>query len=85
MANVFFDVLDTLLTMEGVPRAREAFLMLKEKGHDLYLSSSGGVGYVAEAADLLGVVDLVESILPRKVPLSFCPTAYMTITLITRY
>ena len=85
--NVFFDVQGTLLTIEEVPRprAREAFLMLKEKGHDLYLWSSGGAGYAATAADLLGVVDLVESILPWKVPLSFYPIACVTITLITRY
>jgi predicted mannosyl-3-phosphoglycerate phosphatase (HAD superfamily) len=45
--NVFFDVQGTLLTMEEVPRAREAFLMLKEKGHAVYLWSSGGAGYAA--------------------------------------
>jgi hypothetical protein len=44
--NVFFDVLGTLRTMEVPrPRAREAFLRLKEEGHDLYLWSSGGAGY----------------------------------------
>ena len=59
--NVFFDVQGTLLSMEEVPRprAREAFLMLKDSGHDLYLWSSGGAGYAATAADLLGVADLV--------------------------
>lgn len=35
--------------------AREAFLMLKEKGHDLYLWSSDGAGYTATAAELLGL------------------------------
>jgi hypothetical protein len=37
--NVFFDVLGTLLSEEEVPRprAREAFLALKEEGHALYL------------------------------------------------
>jgi hypothetical protein len=45
--NVFFDVQGTLMTMEEVPRAREAFLMLKEKVHDLYVWSSGGAGYAA--------------------------------------
>ena len=44
MANVFFDVQGTLLTMEEVPRPRahEAFLMLMGNSHDLYLWSSGG-------------------------------------------
>jgi hypothetical protein len=44
--NVFFDVLNTLLTEDEVPRPRprEAFLILKKKGHDLYLWSSGGAG-----------------------------------------
>ena len=53
--NVFFDVLGTLLTEEDPrPRAREAFLRLKEESHDLYLWSSGGLGYAAGAAELLG-------------------------------
>ncbi len=66
--NVFFDVLGTLLTEEEVPRprAREAFLVLKEKGHDLYLWSSGGAGYAAEAAELLGVPDLVEGYFDKR-------------------
>jgi hypothetical protein len=77
MANVFFDVQGTLLTMEEVPRprAREAFLMLKEKGHDLYLWSSGGAGYAASAADLLGVSDLVSGYFDKRqepgVPIDF--------------
>jgi hydroxymethylpyrimidine pyrophosphatase-like HAD family hydrolase len=35
--NVFFDVLDTLLSEEGVPRphAREVFRELKEAGHEV--------------------------------------------------
>ena len=75
--NIFFDVQGTLLTMEEVPRprAREAFLMLKEEGHDLYLWSSGGAGYAAEAAELLGVTDLVEDYLDKRsepdVPVDF--------------
>jgi hypothetical protein len=75
--NVFFDVQGTLLTMEEAPRpcAREAFLRLKEQGHDLYLWSSGGAGYAATAADLLGVADLVEGCLDKRqepeVPVAF--------------
>jgi hypothetical protein len=77
MANVFFDVQGTLLTMDEVPRprAREAFLMLKQKGHDLFLWSSGGAGYAATAADLLGVADLVEGCFGKRqepnVPVDF--------------
>ena len=39
--NVFFDVLDTLLSEEDIPRlhAREVFQELKERGHDVYLWS----------------------------------------------
>jgi hydroxymethylpyrimidine pyrophosphatase-like HAD family hydrolase len=42
--NVFFDVLDTLLTEEDVPRphAREVFLRLRKAGHEVYLWSSAG-------------------------------------------
>ena len=75
--NVFFDVLGTLLTDDEVPRprAREAFLALKEEGHDLYLWSSGGAGYAATAAELLGVADLVDDCLDKRqepgVPVDF--------------
>jgi hypothetical protein len=75
--NIFFDVLDTLLTEEEVsrPRAREAFLMLKASGHDLYLWSSGGAGYAATAAELLGVTDLVSGCFDKRqkpdVPVDF--------------
>ena len=75
--NVFFDVQGTLLTMEEAPRprAREAFQMLKEEGHDLYLWSSGGAGYAATAAELLGVADLVTGCFDKRqepdVPVDF--------------
>ena len=77
MANVFFDVQGTLLTMEEVPRprAREAFLILKEKGHAVYLWSSGGAGYAATAAELLEVADLVSGYFGKReepdVPVDF--------------
>jgi hypothetical protein len=66
--NVFFDVQGTLLTMEEVPRprAREAFLMLKDSGHDLYLWSSGGARYAAAAAELLVVADLVGGCFDKR-------------------
>ena len=75
--NVFFDVQGTLLTMEEVPRprAREAFLMLKEAGHDLSLWSSGGAAYAAAAAERLGVADLVSGCFGKRrepgVPVDF--------------
>jgi hypothetical protein len=75
--NVFFDVLGTLLTEEEAPRprAREAFLMIKEEGHDLYLWSSGGAGYASVAAELIGVSDLVQGCLDKRqepdVPVDF--------------
>ena len=77
MANVFFDVQGTLLTMEEVPRplAREAFLILKQKGHAVYLWSSGGPGYAATATELLGVSDLVDGCFGKRqepgVPVDF--------------
>lgn len=60
--NVFFDVLGTLLSEEDLPRphAREVFGQLRERGHGVYLWSSGGAGYAATAAELLGVADLVD-------------------------
>ncbi len=66
--NVFFDVLGTLLSEEDVPRprAREALLLLKESGHEVYLWSSGGAGYAAGAAELLGVADLVSGYFGKR-------------------
>lgn len=66
--NVFFDVLDTLLTDEDLPRpcAREAFLRLKEAGHAIYLWSSGGAGYAATAAEVLGVADLINGCFGKR-------------------
>ena len=62
LMNVFFDVLDTLLSEEDVlrPHAREVFQELEEMGHEVYLWSSGGGAYAAAAADLLRVADLVK-------------------------
>jgi phosphoserine phosphatase len=49
--------------------------MLKEKGHDVYLWSSGVAGYAATAADLLGVADLVSGCFDKRqepgVPVGF--------------
>ena len=66
--NVFFDVLDTLLTEEDAPRphARQVFLGLKEAGHGVYLWSSTGAAYAASAAELIGVADLIESCFGKR-------------------
>jgi hypothetical protein len=75
--NIFFDVLGTLLTEEESPRphTREAFLMLRDSGHHLYLWSSGGAGYAATTAELLGVEDLVGGCFDKRqepdVPVDF--------------
>ena len=49
--------------------------MLREKGHDLYLWSSGGAGYASVAAELLGVADLVSDCFGKRrepdVPVDF--------------
>jgi hypothetical protein len=68
--NIFFDVLDTLLTEEGDPRphAREVFLELTEIGHDVYLWSTAGGGYAARAAGVLGVEDVVKGCFPKPHP-----------------
>lgn len=59
--NVFFHVLDMLLTDGGVPRphARDVFHELNQMGHEVYLWSSAGGAYAAAAAEILGVADLV--------------------------
>ena len=66
--NVFFDVLDTLLTEEDLPRphGREAFLRLREAGHEVYLWSSAGGVYAAGAAEVLGVADLMEGCFGKR-------------------
>jgi phosphoglycolate phosphatase-like HAD superfamily hydrolase len=75
--NIFFDVQGTLLSMEEAPRprAREALLMLRNSGHALCLWSSGGAGYAATAAELLGVADLVSGCFGKRrepgVPIDF--------------
>ena len=60
--NVFFDILDTLLTEQGDrrPHAREALLKLARRGHGVYLWSTAGEGYAAQAAWTLRVEDIVS-------------------------
>jgi hypothetical protein len=66
--NVFFDVLDTLLTEEDIPRphTREVLCKLKEAGHGVYLWSSAGGAYAVEAAEVLGVADLVDDCFGKR-------------------
>ena len=68
LMNVFFDILDTLLSEEDVPRphAREVFLRLKDMGHEVYLWSSAGGAYAEEVAELLGVTDLVDGCFGKR-------------------
>ena len=68
LMNVFFDILDTLLSEEDVPRphAREIFLRLKDMGHEVYLWSSAGGAYAEEAAELLGVADLISGYFGKR-------------------
>ena len=58
--NVFFDIQGTLVSGgEPRPHAREALQKLGSLGHHVYLWSSAGGAYAAQAAGLLGVEDLV--------------------------
>ncbi len=68
--NVFFDVLDTLVDENGTPRphSREVFLALTGMGHDVYVWSSGGDGYAARAARVVGVEDVVKGCCPKRHP-----------------
>ncbi len=68
--NVFFDVLGTLIAEDGTPRphSREVFLKLTEMGHDVYVWSSGGEGYAARAARVVGVEDVVKGCCPKRHP-----------------
>ena len=57
--NIFVDILDTLLTEKGElrPHAREVLLKLAETGHGVYIWSTAGEGYAAQAACTLVVED----------------------------
>lgn len=60
--HVFFDILGTLLDKDGNPRphAREVLLRLAGTGHSVYLWSTAGEGYAAQAAWTLGVEDVIS-------------------------
>ncbi len=74
--NIFFDVLDTLLTEEGDPRphAREVFLKLTEMSHHVYFWSTAGEGYAAYAVWVLGI-SLPVGAMPRCGPRSWVRVA----------
>lgn len=67
--NVFFDIQGTLIS-GGRPRphAREVFQKLESLGHDLYLWSSAGGAYAANAAELLGVKDVILGCYSKTAP-----------------
>ena len=67
--NVFFDVQGTLLAGNSPrPHARDVFLELSSRGHDIYLWSSAGAAYAERAAELLGVEDLVIACWSKNPP-----------------
>ncbi|CAN5766895.1 hypothetical protein BH23ACT11_BH23ACT11_14100 [soil metagenome] len=68
--NVFFDVHGTLIS-GGAPRpnAREVFQEIEGLGHHLYLWSSAGTGYCAEAAKVLGLDDIAYGYFSKSGPL----------------
>ena len=68
--NIFSDVLGTLLNEQGDPRphAREVLLKLAGMGHGIYLWSTAGEGYAAEAARVLGVEDAINGCCLKRHP-----------------
>ena len=68
--NIFFDILDTLLTEQGDPRpyAREILLKLAGTGHGVYLWSTAGEGYAAQAAWTMGVEDDISGCCLKRHP-----------------
>lgn len=68
--NVFFDVQGTLIS-GGAPRphAREVFEELESLGHHVYLWSSAGSAYCAQAAELLELEDVAYGYFGKSGPL----------------
>ncbi len=60
--NIFFDILNTLLDKDGNPRphTREVLLKLAGTGHVVYLWSTAGEGYAAQAARTLRVENAIS-------------------------
>ena len=50
------------------PHAHEALLKLAETGHDVYLWSTAGEGYAAQAAWTLGVGDVISGCCLKRHP-----------------
>jgi phosphoglycolate phosphatase-like HAD superfamily hydrolase len=61
-ANIFIDVDLTLVDEKGILKdgAREALLILKNKGCHLFLWSTGGAEYARQVATLYHLVDFFE-------------------------
>ncbi|CAA9482083.1 MAG: hypothetical protein AVDCRST_MAG02-4742 [uncultured Rubrobacteraceae bacterium] len=68
--NIFFDIQGTLLNEQGDPRpnAREVLLKLAGTDHGVYLWSTAGEGYAAEAARFLGVEDAIKGCCLKRHP-----------------
>lgn len=68
--NVFFDILGTLLDKDGDhrPHAREVLLNLASMGHGVYLWSTAGEDYAAQAAWTLGVEDAISGCCLKRHP-----------------
>ena len=68
--NIFFDILNTLLDKDGNPRphTREVLLKLAGTGHGVYLWSTAGEGYAAQAAWTLGVEDAIKGCCLKRHP-----------------
>ncbi len=61
-ANIFIDVDLTLVDEKGMLKdgAREALVLLRNKGCHLFLWSTGGVEYARKVASLYDLVDFFE-------------------------
>ncbi len=68
---MFFDVQGTLIA-GGIPRphAREVIQEVSDLGHAVYLWSSAGERYAAQAAELLKVEDIVLGCCGKNAPLA---------------
>ncbi|WP_119066095.1 HAD hydrolase family protein [Rubrobacter indicoceani] len=65
--NVFFDVEGTLLGAgRARPHVRRVFEKLISEGHHVYIWSGGGARYAKNAAETLGVEDLIFGIFSKS-------------------
>lgn len=67
--NIFFDVQGTLISGgSGRPHIRDVFEKLSGRGHHIYLWSSAGSDYAKNAAESLGVEDLIFGYYSKYAP-----------------